>query len=358
MTTDPSPFIGVVLHAIGGLAAASFYAPLKFIHRWPWESFYLAMGVFAWLGTPWLFASATTPELASVVLGAPAGTLALTFFFGLLWGVGAVTFGLSMRYLGMALGMSVVLGFCALFGTLVPPIVAGEIGAIAASIDGRVVLGGVAVCALGIAVSGYAGVRKEREMPTGVQEGDPSGDDEFSLGRGLIVAFISGLMSACFAFGLQTGAPIAERAVAAGANPLFQNNSVLCVILAGGFITNTLWCLFLNQRNRSFGSYRSATAKQTTFILLLCALAGVVWYFQFFFYGMGATKLGEYDFSSWSLHMAFIIVCGNLWGLGFREWKGVSGKTLAIVWCGILVLLVSTAIIGWGNSLAGGASGH
>jgi len=354
----PQPLLGLFLHALGGVAAASFYAPLKFIRRWPWESFYLAMGVFAWLGTPWVFAAATTPQLASVVSGAPAGTLALTFLFGLLWGVGAVTFGLSMRYLGMALGMSVVLGFCALFGTLVPPIASGELGTIVAGTGGRVVLGGVALCALGIAVSGYAGVRKEREMPAKVPEGDTSGDDEFSFGKGLAVAFISGLMSACFAFGLQTGAPIAARAVEAGANPLFQNNAVLCVILAGGFLTNTLWCLFLNLRNRSFGSYRSTTPKQTGVILLLCALAGVVWYFQFFFYGMGATKMGEYEFSSWSLHMAFIIICGNLWGLGFREWKGVSGRTLAIVWAGILVLLLSTAIIGWGNAMGGPAGAH
>jgi len=347
----PQPILGLFLHALGGVAAASFYAPLKFIRRWPWESFYLAMGVFAWMGTPWVFAFFTTPELLPVIFGTGVGTLALTFLFGILWGIGAVTFGLSMRYLGMALGMSVVLGFCALFGTLVPPLVLGEFGVILGSMGGKVVLAGVVACALGIAISGYAGVRKERETPAGATEGGASSSGEFSLGRGLLVAFVSGLMSACFAFGLRAGGPIADRAVEAGANPLFQNNSVLCVILAGGFLTNTLWCLFLNWRNRSFGSYRSTGAKQTTMILLLCALAGVVWYFQFFFYGMGSTKMGEYEFSSWTLHMAFIIVCGNLWGLGFREWKGVSGKTLAIVWLGIAVLLASTAVIGWGNAM-------
>jgi len=352
------PLLGLTLHALGGVAAASFYAPLKFIRKWPWESFYLVMGIFAWLGTPWIFASVTTPDLLEVIGGAPVSVLGLTVLFGLLWGVGAVTFGLSMRYLGMALGMSVVLGFCALFGTLVPPLAQGEFGAILSSTGGRVVLGGVALCAVGIGVSGYAGIRKEKEMPAEVAPGDPSGDNEFSLTRGLVVAFVSGLMSACFAFGLQAGGPIAERAVEAGANPLFQNNSVLCVILVGGVITNTLWCLFLNWRNGSFGSYRSATPRQTSGILLLCAVAGVVWYFQFFFYGMGATKMGEYEFSSWSLHMAFIIICGNLWGLGFREWKGVSGKTLAIVWAGICVLLLSTAIIGWGNALGKPAIPH
>ena len=131
----------------------------------------------------------------------------------------------------------------------------------------------------------------------------------------------------------------------------FQNNAVLCVILAGGFCTNTLWCLYLNRRNQSFGCYTRTSKAQTSGILGLCALAGVIWYFQFVFYGMGSTKMGAYEFSSWSLHMAFIIICGNLWGLGFREWKGVSRKTLAIVWAGILVLILSTIIIGWGNAL-------
>lgn len=347
----PQPFLGLVFHAIGGAAAASFYVPLKFIRRWPWESFYLAMGVFAWLFTPWIFAGVTTPNLLGVLAGSPKSTLALTFLFGALWGIGAVTYGLTMRYLGMALGMSVALGFCALFGTLVPPLFKGQLGQVAATEGGRVVLAGVGLCVVGILVAGYAGVRKDRELPAALPADDKSGDSEFAPGKGLLVAFICGVMSACFAFGIQSGAPIAARALAAGVNPLFQNNAVLCVILAGGFLTNTLWCLYLNYRNRTFPSYASAIAPQTLGVLALCALAGVIWYFQFFFYGMGMSKMGAYDFSSWSLHMAFIIICGSLWGLVFKEWRGVSIGTLVTVWTGIFLLVLSTAIIGWGNSL-------
>lgn len=348
----PQPLLGLFLHALGGGAAASFYAPLKFIRRWPWESFYMVMGLFSWLGTPWIFAGITTPDLLGVITGAPASTLGWTFAFGVLWGVGAVTFGLTMRYLGMALGMSVSLGFCALFGTLMPPLVKGQLGAIAATEGGRFVIAGVVLCVVGILVSGYAGVRKDQEKPAAVLADDKSGDSEFAPGKGLFVAFICGVMSACFAFGIQSGAPIAERALEAGVNPLFQNNAVLCVILLGGCLTNSLWCLHLNARNRTFSSYRSTTGPQTLRILGLCALAGVIWYFQFFFYGMGMTKMGAYDFSSWSLHMAFIIICGNLWGLGFREWRGVSRATFVTVWVGILLLILSTAIIGWGNALS------
>ena len=348
----PQPLLGLFFHALGGTAAASFYAPLKFVRHWPWESFYLAMGVFSWLCTPWIFAGITTPDLFGVLAGSPPSALAWTFTFGVLWGIGAVTYGLTMRYLGMALGMSVSLGFCALFGTLLPPIFKGQIGAIAATEGGRIVLAGVMLCIVGILVSGYAGMRKDREKPAALPADDKSGDTEFALGKGLLVAFVCGVMSACFAFGIQSGAPIASRALAAGVNPLFQNNGVLCVILVGGCLTNTLWCLYLNARNHTFPSYRATTVPQTLRILGLCALAGVIWYFQFFFYGMGMTKMGAYDFSSWSLHMAFIIICGNFWGLGFKEWRGVSTRTVATVWAGIVLLILSTSIIGWGNAVA------
>ena len=352
------PIIGLIFHAIGGAAAASFYAPLKFIRHWPWECFYLVMGVFAWLLTPWIFAGLTTPGLFNVLTTSPISAIAWTFLFGLLWGVGAVTFGLTMRYLGMALGMSVALGFCALFGTLVPPIFRGELLQILSDVGGRVVVGGVLLCIVGILVAGYAGVRKEWDLSSVESEGVKSRNSEFSPLKGILVAFVAGLMSACFAFGIQSGTPIANAAIAAGTNPLFQNNAVLCVILPGGFLTNTVWCLFLNWRNRSFHSYGAASPRQTSKMLWLCALAGVIWYSQFFFYGMGAAKMGAFDFSSWSLHMSFIIICGNLWGLAFKEWTGVKPATLGVVWAGILILVLSTVIIGWGNSLAAGASGN
>jgi L-rhamnose-H+ transport protein len=209
---------------------------------------------------------------------------------------------------------------------------------------------------LGIVVAGYAGVRKERELPSGFQNDDLSGDSEFAPVKGILLAIVCGFMSACFAYGIQTGGPIAAESLTAGAKPIFQNNAVLCVILLGGLLTNTLWCLYLNKRNGTFGSYASATPADTFKILFLCCSAGVIWYFQFFFYGMGTTRMGEYDFSSWSLHMAFIIICGNLWGLFFKEWRGVSAATLRVVWIGILLLVISVSIIGWGNSLAGPAT--
>lgn len=354
----PQVVLGLIFHSIGGLAAASFYAPLKFIRRWPWESYYLVMGLFAWMVAPWIFAAFTTPHLAAVLLESPVHALVWTLIFGVLWGIGAVTYGLTMHYLGMALGMSITLGFCAIFGTLVPPIAAGEFGQVMATTGGRWVLAGVLLCFVGILVSGAAGIRKEREIARKTRKDDVSGTSHFVLFKGLSVALVSGLMSACFAFGFQSGAPIADLSLEAGTDPLFVNNAVLCVILTGGVTTNTLWCLFLNRRNRSFGSYRSQPAPVTTRIVALTSAAGLIWYLQFFFYGMGMTKMGEYDFSSWSLHMSSIIIFGNIWGLGFREWKGTSRNTLLIVWAGIAILVISTCAIGWGNATATAAASH
>jgi L-rhamnose-H+ transport protein len=347
---NSNPALGVLLHAIGGFAAGSFYAPLKKVQRWSWESFWLVMGLAAWLAAPWTVALITTPDLFGVLAASPARAWGLCILFGLLWGLGNLTFGLSVRYLGMALGFSVALGFCMTFGTLMPPIVQGELAAILATRAGMVILAGILLCLGGIGLCGWAGMSKEGEL---TEEEKQAAVREFAVGKGFAVAALAGILSACFAFGLAAGKPIAELSVARGTTPLFANNAVLVVILIGGFASNAVWCLILNARNRSFGDYVSGPAARQVANYLLSATGGVIWYGQFFFYGMGTTKLGEdYDFSSWSIHMAFIIVFSNLWGIAFHEWRGTSGRTKALVWAGIVTLIVSTVIIGWGNNLA------
>ncbi len=342
----PNPFLGVLLHAIGGLAAGSFYTPLRKVRRWSWESYWLFMGLVAWIVTPCLVAWLTTPRLVSVLAESPKSSLGWAYFFGAVWGVGSATFGLTMRYLGIALGMAVALGFCAIFGFLIPPLFKGELAGFAASGSGQIILGGVVVCMAGIAVCGWAGVRKEREVS---EEEKKESVEEFALVKGLIVAVIAGVMSAGFAYGIQAGQPIAKVALEAGVNPLFQNNASLLVITSGGFTVNLVWCLVLARKNRSLGDYVKGPPRIQLANYLLCALGGSIWYFQFFFYGMGTTRMGEYDFSSWTLHMAFIIVFSNLWGMALREWKGCSRRTLWMVGGGIAVLVASTMIIGEGN---------
>jgi len=354
-----NPFLGVVLHAIGGVAHGSFYAPLRKLRHWRWETGWLVQGLAAWVVAPWLVAVLTGTQPLTVLQQSPVRSLELAYLFGMMWGFGSLTFGLTMRYLGMSLGMAVALGYCAAFGTLIPPLVQGNFGVLLTTGSGWMVLAGVAVCLAGIGLCGYAGIRKEREMTTREKSAAIS---EFSLVKGFIVATFSGIMSAGFAYGIKWGQPIADVARELGAPDIFKNAPVFIIVMAGGFTVNCVWCLFLNWRNQSLRDYlairapdgsRLAAGKALMAVNYFLAMAaGGIWYTGFFFYGMGTTKMGRYDFSSWSIHLAFVIVFSTLCGLLALEWKGVSRRTMGWVVLAILILMLSTAVTGFGNAMA------
>lgn len=353
---NPNPFLGVLLHALGGFAAGSFYIPYKRVRGWAWEVYWLVGGFFSWIIVPWIVGFLTCPDLLQVLGSASSKTLLWTYLFGVMWGIGGLTFGLSMRYLGLSLGMALSLGFCAVFGTLVPPIFEGRIAGLVATTSGRIVILGIFVCLAGIALCGLAGMRKEKELSEAEKKASIA---EFSFVKGVWVAVFAGIMSSCMAFAFAAGKPIAEAAVRNGARPLFQNFPVMIVALLGGFTTNAIWCAALSARNKTARDYlrvRPAEAPARTPSLLSnyiwSALAGTTWYFQFFFYGMGTTKMGKYDFSSWTIHMAFIITFSSLWGIYFHEWKATGKPTRRLVVIGIVVLILSTVIVGAGNYVA------
>ena len=344
-----NPFAGVLIHAIGAVCAASFYVPLKKVKSWAWESYYLAHGIMAWTILPIIVALIFTPDLVRIITSAPGRTLAITFGFGFLWGVGALTFGLSMRYLGLSLGYALALGCCAAFGTLLPPIFKGEILSFFTVPSKMVIMAGIIVSLLGIAVCGLAGLRKERELTDNQKK---ESVQEFHLVKGIIVAVLSGIMAACFALGLDSGREIANIAMEIGTGVIHQNSPVFVVVMAGGFCTNLAWCLLLNIKNKTLGDYAKGPATLLTRNYLLTALAGLLWYAQFFFYGIANTKMGEYGFTSWSIHMALIIAFSNFWGICMKEWKSVSRKTWITLWLGIITLVLSAVLIGYGNYLA------
>ncbi|SHH48337.1 L-rhamnose-H+ transport protein [Chryseolinea serpens] len=347
--------LGIVFHFIGGFASGSFYLPFKKIKDWSWESYWLVGGLFSWLVVPPLAAALTIPAFASVISFTPIHVIALTYLMGTLWGIGGLTYGLGIRYLGMSLGNSVTLGYCAAFGALIPSIyyainhVDGKVSFhdLLASNGGRLVLLGVLVCLAGIALCGYAGMIKEKTSESG---GQNNSIVEFNLFKGLGVATISGILSACFNFGIEAGKPMAEMAVQAGYNPLFQNNVTYVVLLWGGLTTNLVWCIFLNFKNGSFKNYTDSKTRLSS-NYLFAALAGTTWFLQFFFYGMGESKLGN-GASSWILHMAFIILISNIWGILLKEWSGVNQKTKLAITAGILTIVLSVVLVGYGNSIS------
>ncbi|MFH5885472.1 L-rhamnose/proton symporter RhaT [Halalkalibaculum sp. DA3122] len=344
-----NPILGVLLHAVGGFAAGSFYLPLKKIKSWAWESYWLVNGFISWIIMPWLVAWLTVPELVDLLAGAPQSSMIWSYFYGVLWGIGGLTFGLTMRYLGLSLGYAMALGLTAMFGTIIPPIYFGNFVEMLVQSSGQVTIAGIIVTLGGIALTGWAGFRKDQEVS---EDEKRAGVKEFDLAKGIWVAVLAGIMSACMAFGIQAGKPIAELAIQYDTPTLFQNSPVFIVIFAGGFTSNLLWCVYLNVKNGTISDYfDGSTPILVNYIF--SALAGITWYFQFMFYGMGSSQMGQYDFASWSIHFAFVIFFSNMWGLLTQEWKGSGKRTMRIIYMGLFILVLSACIIGYGNYLAG-----
>jgi L-rhamnose-H+ transport protein len=390
-----NPFLGVFYHWLGGLASGSFYVPYKGVKKWSWEVYWLVGGFFSWIICPWVLASLLTNDVVGVLRQQSMTTLWWTYFFGAMWGFGGLTFGLTMRYLGMSLGMGVALGYCAAFGTLVPPMfpaffpkgaVVETIRQIAATTPGQVTLAGVAVCLLGIGIAALAGLTKEKEMP---EEEKKKAIAEFSFTKGILVATFSGIMSACFAFAITWGAPIKDASIQAGTSAIWSGLPRYIIIMLGGFTTNFVWCVLLYIKNKTGYQFFSSTLRnsppqrdQETIIdtavdapseevvehapkaaavddrrvpmlknYLFSALAGTTWYFQFFFYAMGEVKMGKFNFASWTLHMASIIIFSTMWGWILHEWKGCSKKAHTLIATGIATLVLSTIVIGVGTWL-------
>jgi len=391
----PNPLLGVFFHWLGGLAAGSFYVPYRGVRKWAWEVYWLVGGCFMWIVCPLALAWGLTNDVFGVLKQQSAGTLWWTYFFGAMWGFGGLTFGLTMRYLGMSLGMGVALGYCAAFGTLLPPIaktfipsvpIPETITDIAATTPGKVTLLGILICLIGIVITALAGFTREKELPAAEKR---KAIAEFNFTKGMLVATFSGIMSACFSFALTAGNPIAVASNVAGTATLWTGLPKLVVVLLGGFTTNFIWCVILNIRNRTGYQYFSSTLRadppgraQETIIetaleapgeevvkrasnivlthdhqvpllrnYLLSALAGMIWYMQFFFYTMGETQMGKFGFASWTLHMASIIIFSTLWGVALHEWKGTSKKTHILISFGLVILIGSTIIVGYGNLL-------
>ncbi len=341
-----SVLAGLLFHLIGSSAASSFYLPFKKVKNWAWESYWLIGGIAAWIIMPLIMGFLFVPNLFDIIGNAPKEAVYYTFLFGLLWGIGGLTFGLSMRYLGISLGYAIVLGFTTAFGTIIPPIFDGTIWTMIGESQGKLILLGLFLSLVGIAFCGLAGFNKEKEMkPTDSTEKV----NEFDLRKGSIIALISGVLSACMAFGLASGKPIAKLAVANGTPDLWQNNIVLVVILWGGFITNFVWCLILNIKNGTYKDYLNSGSARIAPNYLFASLAGSIWYLQFFFYGMGSTQMGKYDFISWTLHMTLIIILSTIWGVFLGEWKSTTTKTKWLLSIGLLLLISSIVAIGVGG---------
>ena len=330
--------LGLLIIAIGSFGQSSSYVPINKVKNWAWESFWIVQGIFAWLVFPLLGALLGVPEGMGLfeLLGNGGATKAIVY--GILWGVGGLTFGLSMRYLGVALGQSISLGTCAGFGTLLPAIFAGTN---LFQGQGLILLVGVCITLAGIAVIGYAGSLRSKNM---TEEEKKAAIKDFALTKGLLVALLAGVMSACFALGLDAGTPIKEAALTNGVKPLFAGLPVILLVTFGGFLTNAAYCIQQNIKNKTGKDYFSVPGGIFVNNVLFCALAGVLWYSQFFGLEMGKSFLVDSPLLmafSWSILMSLNVTFSNVWGILLKEWKGCNSKTISVLVIGLVILVFS-----------------
>ncbi len=350
---QPNPIVGVALHGIGAFSSASCYTPQTQTKLWSWEVYWIMTASFAWLILPIAGAFLTIPNYLDVVAACPKDAIFRTLGLGIVYGVGGVTFGLGIRYIGFSLNYAIAIGISAGLGTLLPLIWHPNNGFVWLIVDkfsnvpGRVVLAGILISLGGIALCGLAGVLREHSG------GDSPSQYSFKIGVPLAVA--AGILSAVFNFSLLAGEPLEKAAVAAGASELLKMNAIYPFSNGGTFITNFIWCVFLIQRNGTGSQLFRLPEKRVStlgFYYLMAALSGAFWYCQFFFYGMGHANMGtRYGFTSWALHMAMLILFSNLYGWLFREWEGVGTRPRRVLHLGMAVIVVATLIITYGNYL-------
>ena len=344
-----NPLLGVALHAVGALFAATCYTPEKQVKRWSWQTYWLVQATFCWLLLPIVGALLTIPELGAVLSEAPRGAMLRSFLLGMAYGVGGTAFGIAIRYIGFSLTYAIAVGLSSVLGTLIPPLIKGTLAATLSKVGADWVVAGIVVGALGIAGTGLAGRLKEQDL-AGQRLGG-----EFNLLKGVGLSLLAGVLSAVYGFALEAGEPIADIASAHGAG-VFRGNIVYIFANTGAFLTTAVYCLHLHRRHRTLGELIELPAGPAQARLpvnfAMAALTGVFWYGQFFFYNLAHVRMGHYKFTSWAIHMIMLILFSIVVGVVLREWRGARMTTKTAVGFAFAVLVGAVLMLTWGNHLA------
>jgi L-rhamnose-H+ transport protein len=336
---------GVLFHAVGASSAALCYTPEKKLRGWSWQTYWLAQAFICWLALPVLVAFLTIPQLSTVLREAPTSAMQKSFLLGMAYGVGGTAFGIAIRYVGFSLTYAIAVGISCVLGTLLPPLVHGTLGEVMKSTGANFLVSGVAMGAIGIALCGVAGRNKEKDIVA-----DKNTASTFSLAKGLPLCLLAGILSALYGFSLDQGQPIADIAAKYGAGN-FQGNVVYIFSNTGAFVTTLLYCLYLHNKEKTFGQYASSGNNNLSVNYLMALLTGCLWYGQFFFYGLGHVRMGSYKFSSWAIHMIMLVLLSSVTGLILKEWKNCSVKTKQILSVALFVLVVAILLLTYGNYL-------
>jgi L-rhamnose-H+ transport protein len=355
---SPNPILGVLLHAIGASSAALCYTPQKNTKSWSWQTYWLAQATICWGVLPGVVAFITIPDLAKVLSEAPTKSMLVSFGLGALYGIGGNAFGLAIRHIGFSLTYAIAIGISCVMGTLLPPVLDGKVAELMGKPGIGWVIAGVSLGALGILVSGLAGRFKDLDLRALSKDANAG---EFNLGIGLSLCVLAGLLSAVFGLALNAGQPIADVAAKHGAGQ-FEGNVVYIFACGGAYLTTVLYCAWLHFRDRSIGEYVELPAGGEKSALpvnfLMALLTGCLWYGQFFFYGLGHVRMGDYKFTSWAIHMIMLVLFSSLAGVVLREWLGCRPRTTAALVTALLTLVIAVVLLTYGNSLADSTVSH
>ncbi|MFD2918322.1 L-rhamnose/proton symporter RhaT [Terrimonas rubra] len=338
---------GILLHGVGASSAALCYTPQKQVRNWSWQTYWLAQAFVCWLALPVLIAMLTIPQLTTVLKEAPASAMINSFLLGMGYGIGGTAFGIAIRYVGFSLTYAISVGISCVLGTLIPPLVKGTLAETLSGYGANFVIIGIVLGAIGIALCGVAGRKKEKDL-----EKAHNTQTGFSLSKGLPICLLAGVLSAFYGFAIEQGQPIADIAANYGAGNL-QSNVIYIFSNTGAFVTTALYCLYLHLKQKTFSEYRIAGKGILSKNYLMAAITGVLWYGQFFFYGLGHVRMGSYKFSSWAIHMIMLVLISSLVGILLKEWKPTQQKTKTYLAIALLVLLTAVLVITYGNYLGG-----
>jgi L-rhamnose-H+ transport protein len=339
---------GIGWHIVGAASAASFYAPIEKVKKWSWETTWAIAGFFSWILLPIGVSLILLPHFVAFYASLDPHQMLMVVLFGAMWGVGNVSYGLTMRYLGMSLGIGVAIGVTLVVGTIVPPVIHGQEALLFSTHGGQLTLAGIVIALAGIAVVSYAGHQKEQQLGRGVEE--------FNVMLGLALAVMCGIFSSGFSFGLDAATPIRKAALAAGVSPLYARLPSYVLIMGGGAVVNMTYC-FVRLAFKKSLSLRADLSQSRPVLVKnasLAAAGGIMWYLQFFFYAWGEANIpARVGYVNWMLHMSIYVLCGALVGLALGEWKGVGSRPVRLLWVGIIIIIAAANLVGLGTAAAG-----
>ncbi len=344
-----SVFSGILFHAVGASSASLCYTPQKKTKQWSWQTYWLAQASVCWLLLPIIVAWLTIPHLMDVLHEAPSNAMITSFVLGAAYGIGGTAFGISIRYIGFSLTYAFAIGISCVLGTLLPPILHGQLTELLGRSGAGYIMSGIAVGILGIALCGISGRKKEKDL---AEKNDTS--NTFNMAKGLPLCLLAGILSAFYGLSLDQGEPIAAVAEKFGAGQ-FRGNVIYIFSNSGAFVTTLLYCLYLHKKEGTFKEYFSIKNESGSFALplnfALAILTGFLWYGQFFFYGLGHVNLGAYQFTSWAIHMIMLVMFSALMGIVMKEWASTKRATVRILVMALFVLLAAILLLTYGNYL-------